>query len=356
MAEDDDKEQKTEYPTGKRLHEAREQGNLPVSREVGYWSSFLAILIVVTWLGPPMTQQLITILRVFLEAPHAFILDDHGLQTVVFTAIVQVAMVSGLIFLVLLFFIIAGFMAQTGLFASTSLIKPDVMRLSFISGLKRLVSMSSIVELVKSFGKLIVMGITAYFLLWPLVQILPGFTGQPLMASVVFLHKQAIHIIVVLLLVFTVIALGDLFYQRYSYIKNLRMTKQEVKDEFRQQDGDPIIKSRLRQIRMEKARKRMMANVPKADVIITNPTHYAVALKYESGKMSAPLVLAKGVDRVAERIRAIAEENKITLVSNPPLARALYDTVEIDKEIPSHLYRAVAEVISYVYKLKKIRG
>jgi flagellar biosynthetic protein FlhB len=173
------------------------------------------------------------------------------------------------------------------------------------------------------------------------------------MDSIAFLHKQAVHLVLVLLVVFTLIAAGDLFYQRYQYIKGLRMTKAEVKDEYKQQEGDPIIKSRLRQMRLEKARKRMMAQVPKADVVITNPTHYAVALKYDSGKMAAPTVLAKGIDRVAERIRELAEENKIALVSNPPLARALYDTVEIDKEIPAAHYRAVAEVISYVYKLKK---
>jgi flagellar biosynthetic protein FlhB len=156
-----------------------------------------------------------------------------------------------------------------------------------------------------------------------------------------------------MLLVYTVIAVGDFYYQRYTYIKNLRMTKAEVKDEFKQQEGDPMIKGRLRQIRLEKARKRMMAQVPKADVVVTNPTHYAVALKYDNEKMVAPVVLAKGTDKVAERIRAVAQEHKIPTVSNPPLARALYDTVEIDEAIPTAHYRAVAEIISYVYKLKK---
>jgi flagellar biosynthetic protein FlhB len=156
-----------------------------------------------------------------------------------------------------------------------------------------------------------------------------------------------------LLLTFTIIAAVDLFYQRFQYFKNLRMTKAEVKDEFRQQEGDPLIKSRLRQIRLEKARKRMMAQVPKADVVITNPTHYAVAMRYDSARHAAPVVIAKGIDKVAERIRAVAEEHKISIVSNPPLSRALYETVEIDEAIPTQHYRAVAEVISYVYKLKK---
>jgi len=352
MAEEDD-DQKTEYPTGKRLGEARERGQLPISREVGYWVSFLGIVVVVVWLAPMMSNQLVDVLRVFLEAPHAFVIDDHGLQTVVYDTIVQVALATGLIFAVLVFAIIAGYIVQTGPFLSTDLISFDLSKLSLINGLKKIFSTQSLVELVKSFGKLIVLGTTVFFILWPLVPMLPGLIGRPLMDSVAFLHQQAEHLLIILLLVYTAIALGDLFYQRWHYIKGLRMTKQEVKDEYRQQEGDPIIKSRLRQIRMEKARKRMMAQVPKADVVITNPTHYAVALKYDSGKMTAPVVLAKGSDRIALRIRELAEENKITLVSNPPLARALYDTVDVDQEIPTQHYRAVAEIISYVYKLKK---
>jgi flagellar biosynthetic protein FlhB len=352
MAEED-QDQKTEYPTGKRLDEARERGQLPISREVGYLASLIGILIVINWLGPDMVQRLIMILRVFLESPHAFVVDDHGLQTIAYTTIVQVALASGLIFLVMAALGVLGFMVQTGFFASTQLITPDFGKLSPLNGLKRLFSLQSLVELGKSFGKLVILGLVVFSTLYPLVSNLPAFTGRPLMDSVGFLHKEAVHLIIVLMLVFAVIAFGDMLYQRYTYIKNLKMTKTEVKDEYKQQEGDPMIKGRLRQMRLEKARKRMMAQVPKADVVITNPTHYAVALKYDSSKAAAPVVLAKGTDRIAERIREVAEENKITLVSNPPLARALYDTVDIDKEIPTQHYRAVAEIISYVYKLKK---
>lgn len=352
---EEDQDQKTEHPTGKRLGEARDDGKLPISREVSYLTSFLGIVIVIKWLGPGMSQQLMTALRVFLEEPHAFIIDDHGLQTLVYHIVVQVALITGLIFVVMMGSIIAGFMAQTGLYASTKLITPDFSRLSLTSGLQRLISMGALVELIKSFGKLVVLGFTVYLLLGPLVPSLPSFTGRPILDTVAFLQTQAVHLLLVLLIVYALIAFGDLFYQRYSYIKGLRMTKAEVKDEYKQQEGDPVIKNRLRHLRLEKARKRMMANVPKADVVITNPTHYAVALKYDNSKMSAPIVLAKGVDRIAGRIRELAEEHRIALVSNPPLARSLYDTVEIDQEIPTQLYRAVAEVISYVYKLKKVK-
>jgi flagellar biosynthesis protein FlhB len=348
-----DEDQKTEQPTSKRLERSREEGKLPISREVGYWTSLVAILSVIAWFSPSMAKQLIMILRVFIESPHAFVVDDHGLQTIVLNSTVQVMIATGLIFLVIIFSIIVGFMVQTGFFASTSLITPDFGRISFIGGVKRLFSLSSVVELIKSFGKLIVLGTAAYYTLMPLLPDLPGFVGRPIMDTVAYMHDKSIHLVVILLLIFTAIAIGDYFYQQYTYIKGLKMTKQEVKDEYKQQEGDPIIKGRLRQIRIEKARRRMMAQVPKADVVITNPTHYAIALKYDSAKSAAPVVLAKGLDRIAEKIREIAEENKITLVSNPPLARALYDTVEIDKEIPTQHYRAVAEIISYVYKLKK---
>ena len=192
-----------------------------------------------------------------------------------------------------------------------------------------------------------------FLTLLPIVRSLPAFNGHDMMDIIALIHSEAVHLIIIILLGFFLIAAIDLLYQRHTYIKGLRMTKAEVKDEFKQQEGDPMIKSRLRQIRIEKARKRMMAQVPKADVVVTNPTHYAIAMQYDNKRMAAPIVLAKGVDQVAVRIREVAEEHRIPLVSNPPLARTLYDTVELDEEIPSQLYRAVAEVISFVYKLKK---
>lgn len=351
MAEED-QDQKTEDPTGKRLGEARDRGQLPISRETASWVLFVAILVVVAWLGPPMTQSLIASLRVFLEMPQALSIEDRGLQTLILHTIIQVAMATAGIFLILAAAAIGGTILQTGLFFSFEPIKPDIMKLSLVRGFKKIFSTTALVELVKSIGKLVLLGTVAFFTLLPVAQILPSFIGHSLMDTIAYMHSQTIHLIIMMLLAFTILAVGDLFYQRYSYIKNLRMTKNEVKDEYKQQEGDPMIKSRLRQIRLEKARKRMMAQVPKADVIVTNPTHYAVAMQYDSQKMAAPRVLAKGVDSVALRIRDVAEEHKIPTVSNPPLARVLYDTVDIDHEIPAQHYRAVAELISYVYKLK----
>ncbi len=352
MAEEE-QDQKTEQPTGKRLDEAREEGKLPISRELASWILFLGVLIVVAWLAPPMTEKMLMILRFFIEMPHSITLEDRGLQTLIFQTLTQIALATGFIFAVLAVAAVAGTMVQTGLFYSFTNITPDITRLSPMNGIRRLFSVSALVELGKSFGKMVVLGTAVFFILLPIIGSTPGMIGRSVPDVLAYLHHQAIHLIVILLLIFSFIAIADLFYQRYSYFKSLRMTKAEVKDEFRQQEGDPMIKSRLRQIRIDKARKRMIAQVPKADVVVTNPTHYAVALQYDSGKMGAPVVVAKGINLIADRIREVAEEHRIPLVSNPPLARILYDTVDVDHQIPTQHYRAVAEVISYVYKLKK---
>jgi flagellar biosynthetic protein FlhB len=294
-------------------------------------------------------------LRGFFENPHTILLDENNIQPLFYQIFGKMALTMGVAFLLLMGAIIAGVMLQTGFFFALSLLAPDMTRLSPAAGLKRLFSPNKVADLFKSFGKLVFMGGMAYSVMKPIATESPQFTGLPLENILTFLHQKLMHLIEMLLLVFTSIAALDLFWSRYQYIKNLRMSKTEIKDEMKQQEGDPMIKGRLRQLRVDKARKRMMAQVPKADVVITNPTHYAIALKYESGKMTAPIVMAKGINLIAERIRAIAEENRIPLVSNPPLARALYDTVEVDHQIPAQHYRAVAEVISYVFKLRKRR-
>jgi len=352
MAEED-QDQKTEEPSSKRLSEARERGQLPVSREISAWVLFVGILVVVAWLSPVMASDIIERLRVFIEMPHALNVDDRGLQALLAHTLGSMGIATVAIFLVLAVAAIAGTMVQTGLFASLELIKPDITRLSLRKGFKRLFSSQALVELGKSFAKLVLLGTVAYYTLLPVALSLPSMTGHDLLYVTAYMHNRTVHLIIMLLLTFTVVAIADLFYQRMQFTKNLRMTKTEVKDEYKQQEGDPMIKNRLRQIRMEKARKRMMAQVPKADVIVTNPTHYAVAMQYDATKMAAPVVLAKGTDALALRIKAVAEEHKIAIVSNPPLSRVLYETVEVDEPIPSQHYRAVAELISYVYKLKR---
>lgn len=350
---DSDKDQKTEAPTGKRLDEAREKGRLPVSREVSSWAIFLTILISVGWLFPIMGPQLIANLRPFLEKPDQFSLEQGGLQSLLFKLLLHIGLATGTVFGLLLLAAILSIGLQTGFYVNVSRLQPDFTKLSFITGIKNLFSISTVVEFIKSIAKLVIIGGISLLIFIPLIKHLPEYAGRDLMDIMKFSNTEIFHLITILLVIVTLIAISDLIFQRYNYYKSLRMTKQEVKDEHKQTEGDPMIKSRLRQIRLEKARRRMMAQVPKADVIITNPTHYAVALQYDNTRMAAPVLLAKGTDRVAERIREVAETNNIPLVSNPPLARALHETVEIDEAIKPEHYRAVAEVISYVYKLRK---
>ncbi len=352
MAEQD-QDQKTEEPTQKRLDEAREEGQLPISREMATWWLFISILLVIAWVVPDMGGKLVGSLRPFIEMPHAISLEGNGIQYALANVVGKAGLATIVVFCLLGASVIIGTMVQTGFYFNPANIKFHPDRLNPWAGIKRLFSSQAVAELVKSFMKLVVVGFMAFFVLWPLFNKMPVLVGTDLVRILGFLHRQVIYLIVIIMLVVTVIAVADLIYQRMRYFKNLRMTKQEVRDEYKQMEGDPMVKSRLRAIRLERARRRMMASVPKADVVVTNPTHYAVALQYDPKGMAAPKVVAKGINLIANRIREVAEANDVPLVSNPPLARALYDTVEVDDIIAPEHYRAVAEVISFVYKLKK---
>jgi len=350
---DTEQDQKTEEPTGKRIGEARDEGNVPVSREMSAWALFVACLIVVAWLGPHLGSDMQVAVRVFLEKPHQISLEDGGIRNALFGVVTATGLSAVLVLGLLLVAAVLGTMVQTDFWYGTGKLKLNFERLMPTNGIKNLFSMNSVTELIKSFFKLVVLGYLCYRVLLPVFDQLSSLAKLNLLVSIDLLHSESVHLIVVMMLVITVIAVADILWVRFQYFKGLRMTKQEVKDEHKQMEGDPLVKGKIRQIRIEKARRRMMANVPNASVVVTNPTHYAIALQYDGTKMMAPVVVAKGLDRVALRIREIAEENDVPLVSNPPLARALHDTVELDQPITPEHYRAVAEVISFVYKMKK---
>lgn len=353
MVEGADQDSKTEEPTGKRLDEARKEGNVPMSREMSAWFLFLGMIIVMQWFGPALGTRMRESMRVFIEKPEQISIEGGGLQNALMGIVSSVAFTGVGVFGVLLVLAVLGTMLQTGFYVGAGRLKMKIENLAPSKGLKKLFSMNSVSELVKSFFKLVVLGYVCYIILKPVYFQLPQLSNLGLMSGIAFLHEEAVHLVLILLLVITVIAVADLLYVRYQYFKGLRMTKQEVKDEHKQMEGDPMIKGRIRSLRIEKARRRMMAKVPNASVIITNPTHYAVALQYDGEKMAAPVLVAKGVDRLALRIREVGEENEVPVVSNPPLARALHDNVDLDEPIQPEHYRAVAEVISFVYKMKK---
>lgn len=355
MAEDQDDSQKTEDPTQKRLQDAREKGQVPMSREIGTWATMSAILLVVVALAPGMVSDLSGALAGYLGGAHAIPMDGGNVGALLVDAAVLLVKVLALPLLLLAAVGIAATLIQTGGLVATEQMKPSLGKLSPLKGLTRMVSPKGLVEFAKSMAKLFVVGAIIGWVLWPMMTSLEHYAGLDMALVLGETKELTVRMLVAVVVILTLIAAADVLYQRHAFRKQLMMSRQDLKEEFKQQEGDPAVKARLRQLRMEKARRRMMANVPKSDVVITNPTHFAVALKYDPGAMQAPVVVAKGADLLAHRIRELAREHDVPIVENPPLARALHASVEIDEEIPAEHYRAMAEVITYVFKLKNRR-
>ncbi|HYG88717.1 MAG TPA: flagellar biosynthesis protein FlhB [Azospirillum sp.] len=353
MSEDADDASKTEEPTQKKLEEAHKKGNFAISREIHNWLAVAAALVILMAVLPGTTAGLQQRLSFYVEHIHELPMDRANVGMILVRVLLDILWALWLPVLMLCAAGVLGSVAQTGWNVSWELIVPKFEKLNPLTGFTRLFgSVRQLIELAKGIAKLAVVGGVAYLALKPMIVSVEHFTGADVMLLLSEMKELIYRLFVGVLAVLTLIAGGDLLWQRHDYNKKMRMTRQEVKDEHKQQEGDPMIKARVRQLRYERARKRMMANVPNADVVVTNPTHYAVALKYDPASVGAPVVLAKGVDQIALKIREIAEGNDVPVVENPPLARALYASVELDEEIPSEHYRAVAELITYVFKLK----
>jgi flagellar biosynthesis protein FlhB len=353
MAEEQtDDSQKTEEPTQRRIDQAREKGQVARSQEINHWFMILAVTLLVTIFAAPMIRSLFQTLRRFIEAPHAIRLDSYLLREVLMETVAQVGLALMVPFAVVILAALVAGLVQNGLVISSESINPKLEKVSLAKGLKRMFSMKSLVDFLKGIVKITIVAAVVMILLWPQASVIPNIVGMSLTQFSALLQGLAARILIGVLSVMTLIAALDFVFQKHQHLKQLRMSKQEMKEEYKQAEGDPMVKGRLRQIRMERARKRMMAAVPEADVVITNPTHYAIALKYDMAAMEAPRLVAKGADSVAMRIRQLAEEHEIPVVENPPLTRALYQAVDLDQEIPIEHYKAVAEVIGYVMRLK----
>jgi len=350
--ENTDDSQKTEDPTPKKLEEARKRGQIALSREVNNWVMIFAATVFVIGLSGTMLSELKDMMALYIAQAHDLPPAPGGMGIVMGGALKKVGMIMSLPALLLLIAAFFGPFLQVGPLFAPEVIKPDVKKISPIKGFSRLFSMRSLVEFAKSLAKLAIVGSVAFVIISPYFDKFEHLVDMPLIMVLSELKFLVVRMLMGILIVLALIAGADMVYQRHEYNKKMRMSRQEVKDEFKQSEGDPHIKGKLRQLRMEKARQRMMQEVPKADVVITNPTHYSIALKYNPEDSPAPIVIAKGIDEVALRIREIAKENKIVLYEDKPLARALYDIVEIDEMIPMEYFKAVAEVISYVFKLK----
>ncbi|WP_144186030.1 flagellar biosynthesis protein FlhB [Elioraea rosea] len=343
---------KTEAPTPRRLEKAREEGQVAVSKEVSGAIGMASAIAGITLLLPYASAHLVRNASVLLEqsAQLAGPFPDAAWRTLLWGALVVLAVIA----LPMLLAPAATLMQTRGM-VSAKLVTPQLSRLSPLAGIKRLFSATNLVEFLKNLAKLGVLCAVAALVLggmtWQLMPAASWHTGQLLAA----LREDSLLLLGTLAAVFAAIAVLDFAWVRFDHQRKLRMSREDLKEEMKQTDGDPEIRARLKRIRVERSRNRMMSAIAKADVIITNPTHYAVALQYERGGTGAPKVVAKGVDHMAARIRAAAEKHGIPLVANPPLARALY-TVELDREIPPEHYEAVAEIIAYVWRLRGQAG
>lgn len=351
MAEEDDA-QKTEDPTDKKLSQARDKGQVASSQEVKSWMILLAGAGAIIFIAPGMANRVRTLSVPYLEKAHDIPTDFEGMRAVLAHSLLDAGVAIAPFFILVLIFAFAANVLQFGFLVAPEKIKPDVSKLSLLSGFKRMFSVKSTVEFLKGILKLTIVTVVAVGLTIPLLgdmTLLPGASVGDILERI---YNVAIFISSGTIAVMTVIAVLDFSFQKYQFLKQMRMSKQEVKDEHKQSEGNPEVKARIRTLRQQRARERMMSNVPEADVVITNPTHYAVALKYDVDSMAAPLLVAKGIDTLAFRIREVAEEHDIPIVENPPLARALHAAVELDEEVPPEHFVAVAEVIGYVMRLK----
>ena len=347
-----DDAEKTEEPTSKKIEDARKEGNVPKSQDTsGVITLFVAILAMLM-LFPFMEKHAVLLAKYYFSLLGTPVDKLFAIEIAIVTVREFLLIVLPLAIAVAISGIIGSF-AQFGFLFTTKAIEPDFKKVNPISGFKNLFSLKKLLEgfkiTLKAFTTL---GVGFIFFFYFITE-LPTVALFNLSDQVAWLRDKVIVIALVMLLIIFVYAMIDLIIVRKQYFDGLKMSKQEIKDEMKNMEGDPLIKSKIRQIQMEASRKRMMAEVPNADVVITNPTHYAVALKYEQEKSYAPIVVAKGIDNIATQIKKIARENGVHIVQNPPLARSLYAEVEVEQAIPEALFAAVAEVLAYVYKMNK---
>ncbi len=349
-------QEKTEQPTPKRREEARKKGQVGKSREISSVAVMGAALLFFVFGGKRMMFSLGHMMqRAFVSAQYI----NSGNMDVFVAASNYLRFYTLLLFPIMLALAVIALvanLAQTGLIWSVEPLAPKASKINPVEGAKRIFSKKTLVELAKSIAKIAIVG-------WAAMSVVKGELGHLVLLTyqdkvqiISYLGHSSMKVMAKSTIVIALLALLDYLYQKWEFEQSLKMTKQEVKEEFKQTEGDPLIKSRIKAIQREMARRRMMEEVKTADVVITNPSHLSVALKYDALSMSAPKVVAKGAEHIAFKIREVARDHHIPLIENKPLAQNLYKLVDIGEEIPSSLYQAVAEILAYVYKLKGRAG
>lgn len=342
---------KTEAPTEKKRSDARKKGQLPNSRELTSVVILLTALGVFFFGGKWMFGRLTAFMKVSFGNAGSFDFQIDTMSAYFWTVFGSGISILAPVMGALVLAGVVGNVSQNGFLLTTETLTPKLSKLNPLSGLKRLFSLKSFTELIKSVIKLLIVGWVSYLVVNGEMDSFPGLINLGVADILIFISRVSFKTMLYISLVLILMAIADVAYQRWQHEKDLRMTKQEVRDESKQREGDPAVKARIRAVQRDMARQRMMAAVPEATVVITNPTHLAIALKFDKD-LPAPIVLAKGAGHVAAKIRAIADESGVPIVEQKPLARAMYKLVEVGDYIPAELYRAVAEVLAYVYRLK----
>ncbi|PUE64000.1 flagellar biosynthesis protein FlhB [Arcobacter caeni] len=348
MADDD----KTEEPTDKKISDAREEGNVAKSAEI----SGVAILSFGTaYLLFFSSYSLLEIKKLMLFS-YSFIgqeLDGPLYYAITYHVVVTLLKALAPLFALVLLLVFASNLAQFGFL--TIPLKFDLQKLDPIKGIKNVFAVKKLIEALKLTAKLMLIMLVMFILFSLTYQKFLAMMNQEIVDTIATMLELTLYFISAILFIIFIFAIIDFFFTKHYYMQSLKMSKQEIKDEYKNMEGDPQVKGRIRRIQMKMAQQRMMSSVPEADVVITNPTHYAVALKYDNKVNSAPKIVAKGIDFLAIKIKDIAKDHNIPIIENPSLARSLYDQIEIDREIPGEFYKAMAEIFSYIYELKRKR-
>ncbi|SEM35412.1 flagellar biosynthetic protein FlhB [Syntrophus gentianae] len=353
MAEQDKDQERTEEATPKRREEAREEGQVARSRDLSSVAILGSCLLYFYFGAGSFVSRLMDLMKSSFSSLDSSTVTTENIQSLLSSSVFKMLSIMAPFMLTVCIAALLANVMQVGLKITTKAIQPKWSKIDPLKGFARLFSLQSLVEFIKSILKMCIVGFVAYLTVKnELTDILP-LVNKSVWAITIYITKTSFKILLTTSWVLILLAIVDYLYQRWEYERNLKMSRQEIKDENKSTEGDPIIKARIRRLQREMARKRMMANVPKADVIITNPTHLAIALKYDKGSMIAPTVIAKGAGYVAEKIKEIARENGIPTIENKPVAQVLYKSVEVNGTIPDSLYKAVAEILAYVYSLNQ---
>lgn len=346
--------EKTEKATPKKRQDSRKKGQVLKSQDVTSAIVLLAMFLFLFFIGGSMRDGILSFFRqsfihninveaITIESVMALLTNTLTEMAFIVVPIMAVAFVAALI----------GNYFQVGILFTMEPLKLDLKKMDPIKGLKKIISVKAIIELLKSTLKITFIGGVTTIILWSNIHEVLALSFKSPWETLATVGKLVGIMGIAASLVLLCVSLLDWFYQKYDYEKNLKMSKQDIKDEHKNSEGDPLIKSKIKQRQREMAMRRMMSEVPTADVVITNPTHYAIAIKYDDEKMDAPKIVAKGTDYVAQKIKLIAKEHDVIMVENRPLARAMYDQIEIGDQVPEEFFKAIAEILAYVYRIKR---